>query len=291
MRRLRLPIQPVAIGALVALPLACAEEPASPSASAYVSRARTVLAADPPDRPAAREALLVALEQEPDNAAAWCLLGSNTHAQGRDPEAAVAELRRCCELRPDDAERHVELGQALVRTGDLRSARDALARAVELAPQRAEAHAGLGQVAEQLKEPGAALGHYAGALQLEPTDAATHFRRGNLARSQGDDAAAESHLEAHRLLLARDRAWRGGAPPEERAAILSELLARLPRALAVRTELADLMQAQGRFAAAAELWGGALELHGPNPDYEMWRALMLVEAGDLDAAGQALDVL
>ncbi|MFH0809159.1 MAG: glycosyltransferase [Pseudomonadota bacterium] len=84
------------------------------------------------DLAAARAHLERALEEEPENVNALTNLGYCLRMENR-PEAAMAPLRKACELDPGFAPAHGNLAEAMLAVGDP-GARDALGRALELAP-------------------------------------------------------------------------------------------------------------------------------------------------------------
>ena len=64
---------------------------------------------------------------------------------GRKREA-VSQLRKCIELRDDDARVHYQLGKTLAESGEIEGAKSALDNAVRLDPELKEAHLELGRL-------------------------------------------------------------------------------------------------------------------------------------------------
>src|SRR3954463_6613871 len=83
------------------------------------------------DLPKAEAAYRTVLENDPDHAEAWALLGAARLAAGR-PADAEAALRQALALRPDHAGAHDNLGVTLSRHGRLDEAAACYRQALRL---------------------------------------------------------------------------------------------------------------------------------------------------------------
>ena len=132
-----------------------------------------------------------ALELKPDYAEAHNNLGNALKDQGKLDEA-VACYRRALELKPDFAEAHNNLGNALKDQGKLDEAVACYRRALELKPDYAEAHNNLGNALKDQGKLDEAVACYRRALELKPDFAEAHNNLGNALKDQGklDEAVA-----------------------------------------------------------------------------------------------------
>ena len=124
-----------------------------------------------------------ALELKPDYAEAHNNLGNALKEQGKLDEA-VACCRRALELKPDYAEAHNNLGVALKEQGKLDEAIACYRRALELKPDFAEAHNNLGNALKDQGKLDEAVACYRRALELKPDYAEAHNNLGNALRTR-----------------------------------------------------------------------------------------------------------
>ena len=128
---------------------------------------------------------------KPDYAEAHNNLGNALKDQGKLDEA-VACYRRALELKPDYAEAHNNLGVAFKDQGKLDEAVACYRRALELKPDYAEAHNNLGNALKDQGKLDEAVACYRRALELKPDFAEAHNNLGNALKDQGklDEAVA-----------------------------------------------------------------------------------------------------
>src|SRR5439155_20556232 len=88
--------------------------------------------------------------------------------------AAIACFRRALELKPDLADAHSNLGNALHAQGKLAEAKACHRRALQLRPDLAEAHTNLANALKDLGRLDDAVAEYRRALQLKPDLIAAH---------------------------------------------------------------------------------------------------------------------
>jgi len=101
------------------------------------------------------------------------------HRTGHLPEA-VDLYGKVIALKPDFAEAHVNLGNALFSQGELDKSITSLARAMAIQPDSAKVHYHMGQVLEHQSKVGAAISSYSRALEVNPDYVDAHFSLGNL---------------------------------------------------------------------------------------------------------------
>jgi tetratricopeptide (TPR) repeat protein len=165
-----------------------------------------------------------ALEQDPADADACCLLGLIHQQQGR-PAVAVEWIGRAMSSRPDVPAYHATYALALQSLGRVPEAAEALATALELNPEDAAAHVNRGVIVRALGDRDAAVAHFRRAVELAP-----HL------------APAQTNLGG--LLLELGRA--GEALPHCRAAVALD-----PRLVEAHLHLGDVLLSLGRPEEAA----------------------------------------
>jgi tetratricopeptide (TPR) repeat protein len=149
-----------------------------------------------------------AIALKPDYAEAHNNLGDALRAQKKElvePEVAYREAAR---LKPDYAEAHNNLGSALYRNKKLAEAETSLREAARLKPDYAEAHTNLGSVLRARGKWAEAEASFREALRLKPDCPAAHNDLGSVLGAQGKWAEAEaSFREALRLNPGLQRAY------------------------------------------------------------------------------------
>ena len=140
-----------------------------------------------------------ALELKPDYAEAHYNLGNAMHALGMH-DNAVACYGRALELAPNYAEAHNGLGTTLKDQGKLEDATRCYRRAVELKPDYAEAYYNLGNAFQDQGRLDEAIASHRQAVHWRPNLAEAQNNLGNAFKDQGklDDAVA-SYLRAVEL--------------------------------------------------------------------------------------------
>ena len=109
-------------------------------------------------------------------------------------EAAAAAWRSVIRLKPDDANAHHRLGDALLDQGKLDEAIAELqAAAIRLKPDDALAHRCLGHALQRQGKPDQAIVEFRAAIQLAPDDPSSHYKLGDALSGQCnlDEAVAE----------------------------------------------------------------------------------------------------
>jgi len=137
-----------------------------------------------------------ALRLDPNQAEAHVNLGNALNVAGRMPEA-MARYEEALRLRPDLAEAHLDFGMALARQpGRQDEAISQFREALRLRPDLPEAHLDLGNaLADQPGRLGEAIAQYEEALRLAPGFVEAHSNLGRLLTLAGRPADAVAHLE------------------------------------------------------------------------------------------------
>jgi len=98
------------------------------------------------------------------------------------------------EKRPWNPRAHNNLGNALLRAGDLDGAFAQYAEAIRLEPDYAEAHYNLGNAFLRKGRPTDAAASYAAALRIDPELAPAHYNLGNVQLAEGRFEEAIAHF-------------------------------------------------------------------------------------------------
>ncbi len=144
-----------------------------------------------------------ALEIRPDYARARVNLGVALASRG-EVEAAIGHFEQALELEPDDLEAHTNLALALQSRGEVEAAAGHLRRALELDPDHLPAHESLGNVLVAAGRLRQGIVHYREVLRLDPDRPGVHGQLGLVHRSLGDLEAAVRHLRRAALLTPDD---------------------------------------------------------------------------------------
>lgn len=130
-------------------------------------------------------------------------------SQGRREDAA-ALYRLYLEVRPEDAQAHSNLGNALQALDRLDEAEAAYRRAIELDPELAAAHLNYGHLHLARGRCAEAVDCYRRAIDADPMLAAAHVSLGALLNAQGRHAEARAALQIALALDPSDADVHGG---------------------------------------------------------------------------------
>jgi len=119
------------------------------------------------------------LEQHPNSGAVWQMLGVALARQGKN---SVHASEMAAKLLPGDAGAHNNLGNALVRIGQVDQAVASYRRALALNPNFSDAHNNLGNALSELGQFEAAAASYRRALEINPQLSEAHNQLGNALR-------------------------------------------------------------------------------------------------------------
>jgi tetratricopeptide (TPR) repeat protein len=140
-----------------------------------------------------------AVETDPHNADAWCLLGMAQRAAGQHAEAEASQ-RRALVLRPDFVDAWNNLGNVLLLQEKLDEAVAAFEQVLRLQPNSPMAHNNLGAALRLQNHWAEAAEHCRQALRLKPDYPEAHNNLGEALRGLGrTDEAAASFRDAVRL--------------------------------------------------------------------------------------------
>jgi tetratricopeptide (TPR) repeat protein len=140
-----------------------------------------------------------AIRIKPDFAEAHSNLGNALRDQGKLDEAVTA-FRRAIKVRPDYAEAHSNLGLALRDQGKLDEAAAAYREAIRITPDHADAHSNLGALYYEQGKLDEAAAACRQAVRIRSDHAGAHSNLGNALRGQGKlDEAIAAYRHAIRI--------------------------------------------------------------------------------------------
>ena len=134
-----------------------------------------------------------ALQIKPDYAEAHNNLGNALLQKGQVDEA-MAHYQKALQINPDYAEAHNNLGNALLQKGRVDEAITHYQKALQIKPDYAEAHNNLGNALLQKGNVDEAMAHYQKALQIKPDYAEAHNNLGNALASKGQGGRSDRPL-------------------------------------------------------------------------------------------------
>ncbi len=135
-----------------------------------------------------------ALRIKPDFAEAHYNLGNALFELGQTAEA-VAQYQEALRIRPDFAEAHYGLGLALAREGKVRDAIAQMEQALQINPNLADAHCKLGEALAREGKVREAIAQMEQALRINPDYAEAHYGLGLGLSQLGNSTEAIHHYE------------------------------------------------------------------------------------------------
>jgi Flp pilus assembly protein TadD len=130
----------------------------------------------------------------PDNCVAHNNLGNDLLKKGNVDEA-IAEYQTALQIKPDYVEAHNSLGDALRLKGRVDEAIAQHQMALQTKPDNAKAYNDLGDVFLQQGRIDEAIANYQAALQIKPDNARAHYTLGNALLRKGRVDEAMSHYQ------------------------------------------------------------------------------------------------
>ena len=233
----------------------------------------------------------VTIARNPDCWMAYTNLGTLL-VEERQPEAALPYFGRALELKPDSAEEHLDLGDALRALGKSAEALGQYDEAQRLRPDYAEARYNKGVLLAALGRIPEAIAEYRAAVRLRPGYAEAHNNLGNTLREAGDlaSAIAEGQLA---LSLAPNSAvvrnnlgialMTAGRLPEARAE-LEEAVRLRPNYPEAENNLGNLLRLLQDPAAARAHYERALQLNPRFVEAHYNLGMVLADGGQMPAA-------
>jgi len=236
------------------------------------------------------------LERNPDKEDAWVMV-SSLLAQASDPAKANEVLERLLEDRGgmDNANALFLQAQLLARMGEFGEAARLADEALELTPDRIQLLTFSGRLALNLDDLDKAVERFGRAWELDPENHDLALAYSDLlaraARAEEARAVMESMDQTPDVVLSRVLFEISAEEPEKAKALYAEFDE-------LETQNPDQKAYfQGQAAEAIGERGQAIELYGmiDEGEYLMMagirRAELIAEAGDVDAARQALEAL
>jgi len=115
-----------------------------------------------------------------------------------DLQKATAFFERVLQLKPDDVDAFVWLGEMRLSAGNLDAAERAFAKALELAPTSVSARFGLGRTALAKNDNHTAVRYLEEVLELNPKATAAHYPLSVAYNALGDAEKSADHLRQRR---------------------------------------------------------------------------------------------
>ncbi|MDA1090884.1 MAG: tetratricopeptide repeat protein [Proteobacteria bacterium] len=213
------------------------------------------------------------LKTEPEHPVALHLLGVIAHQSG-DNGTALDLITKAIAIKPDVAEAHTNLGNALQDLGRWDDAAASYRRALALKPDYVDALNNLGITLKEQGEPDEAAACYRRAIALKPESAELHSNLGNALkdlRQTGDAIACfrqaialkPDFAEAHNVL---GIALKNSGQTEDAVASYRRALAIKPDYAEAHYNLGNALQGLGRLDEAAASYDDALTLKPDDAD-------------------------
>lgn len=244
----------------------------------------------------ARQLYRDVLQHDPRHFDSLHLLGL-VHVQCGEPEKGVGLIAQAIAVKPDFAEAHYNLGNALLSLGRAGEALASFDRALQLTPRDPQYHFERGNALKDLGRLDEALSSYDAAIRLSPGYAEAHNNRGIALKDSGRPAEALASYD--RALSLRPRyaealGNRGNALKE--LGRLDEALASYDAALRLKPDYAEAFSNRGNALVQLRRLDDALASHDRalalKPGYAEGhnnRGLVLKELGRLEEALASYD--
>jgi len=205
------------------------------------------------------------------------MINNHNNLQPQKFLAAIAQLQRQIQLKPDDAEAYKDLGNALQALGKLHEAKRAYSLAVEIQPDFAAAHANIGNIYYLQGELASAVEFYERAIAI--------IYQGTGNGEQGSRGAGERGSRGEKRKEER------GKSKEENSlfSLLSPLplIPSAPLLAGIYANLGNVRQQQGLLEEAVACWQQALAIDarfGSGLDWKLGNLLL-----SLGRYGEAID--
>jgi predicted O-linked N-acetylglucosamine transferase (SPINDLY family) len=219
------------------------------------------------------------------------LLGVIAHQAGQN-DIAIELIRKAIALRPDYAEAHSNLGNALKGNGQLDEAIIAFRKAITLNADIPEAHASLGNALREKGEIDEAIAACEQAIKLRPNYAEAHNNLGNALHDKGqlDDAItayrhainlSPSYAEAHNNL---GNSLREKGRLDDAISACNQAITLRPEYAQAHCNLGSALQDKGDLDAAVAAYRRAIALNPNFPEAHNNLGIALIATGRLDEA-------
>jgi len=220
-----------------------------------------------------------------------CAVSSVEHG---DFPAAIGSLNEVLASTPGDLKVLNLLGIALTGAGNITEANARFSEALRRDPAFYPARKNLAINEFNAKHTDAAARHFDEVVKLSPDDEVAHLYLGEIAFERNAFASAVAHYEKARSRVVQNPQWTldfaTSLLHERRTAAAIELLDRLPADAKIRFDAGVVLAKAGVHREAARFFGSARS--GPDARAAGYnQALMLVDAGDYDAAIAVADEL
>ncbi len=229
------------------------------------------------------------VEEEPENAIAWCLLGMVARRREK-VEEAIAYYQKAIAIKPDFTEARFNLGNALSAIGQVESAIACYQSLLTLEPHHAGAYSNLGLLYHKQNQIDRALEVYQKAIALDPTQVETLYNLGNLFKSQGQfDRAIVYYQQALELKPHFPEVLVHLGKVMEQQGKITEAITQYQRALEIRPDyteayytLGNTLLQQGHFSEAILTYHRCLKINPQEAQAHTGLAFALLSLGFLE---------
>ena len=225
------------------------------------------------DLDAAESMAQAAVQDDPNDAAAWHLLGLVANRRERLDDA-IRCIGRAARLDPDLPEVHLHAADFLRRAERLDDAQSAAAEALRREPNSARALNNLGLILQDHNRPSDAARRFQKAIDNDPSYVRAYHNLAILRHKSGDTAGAVPVLrEAVRRQPDYLRAWHALASflaelgaTEEAIQLLQQAVRRFPDSVELHDQLGRLFDQRKEYGAAVDAYRRAVALRPPWAD-------------------------
>ena len=243
----------------------------------------------------AEEIYRAVLQNQPDHAYAWHLLGVTEFQTGRHAEA-VEHIRRAISLNGNDAVFYCNLSIALGGLGLNEEAAAACKRAIELQPDFTEAYSNLGITLNRMGRADEAAAAFHNALQLQPTNVEVARNLG-MTLMKNPARLNEAIFVLRKVVELKPDfaeacndlgcALKFAGQLEDAAAAFHRVLALRPAHAGAYNNLSTTLRTLGRLEEAAAACHRAVELQPDLAEAHSNLGIVLTDIGELDEAESA----
>jgi tetratricopeptide (TPR) repeat protein len=167
------------------------QQNAADLANAYGELGKILMAADHRD---AAEPFFLDAQALASSDFRWPYFLAHLYRQNGDLAKSIASFNRALQIRPDEVDALVWLGNLELDQGRPQDAEPKFARALSIEPTSLSARFGLGRAALAQQEYGRAVEHLERVLAQDPQASGIHYPLAMAYRGLGDSAKADAHL-------------------------------------------------------------------------------------------------
>ncbi len=238
------------------------------------------------------------LQHRPDDPKAH-LVAAYLLAAGGDVSEAIAEIQKAITLAPSDADLHVQLALLLLKKGQPDEAEASFRRAVELNPKAVSAWLMLGTYHQTRGGYGQAEQEFRQAIAVDPKNPEPRAALVRLFLAQGKKAEAEDYLKQVKRDFPDNSAgyrmlgdfYRTTGDLDKATAEYAALYQEHPKDIQVKKNYTQILIEKNRYDEARKLNDEVLKANPGDNEALLYRAHLLIVAGDTSGAIVALQTV